>query len=73
MSEAEAIKEFNAHTLHGDAAGFKRVRKVFESAAMADGARKESSEGEERKEDDDAEASKFEWTAQMQRISDVGF
>ena len=30
VSEAEGIKEFNAHTKHGDAAGFELVWKVFE-------------------------------------------
>ena len=59
------IKGVNAHTLHGDAAGFKRARQVFESAVMADGARKASGEGEEGKEGDDAGASNFERTAEM--------
>ena len=70
VSEAEEIKGLNARAIGGDAAGFGRVWKVFESAAMAAAcAKKESGEEEEGKKEDDAGASDFERTAQMQRIS----
>ena len=51
VSGAEAIKEFNAHTIVGDAARFERVRKVFEFESMAAAGEKgkERAEKKERK------------------------
>ena len=60
MSGAEAIREVNARAIGGDAAGFARVWKVFETRQWRSRAEKESGEGEEGKEEDDAGASVFE-------------
>ena len=66
VSEAEGIMVMNARVNKGYAAGFKCALKLFNFALMADVCEERKGRGRKKeKEEDDAAASDFEWTAGM--------